>query len=302
MGTVVGAAEATAIPLTTRNYTNLLGLSAGANASVSNASALGRGGMEIAVNGASTAQNTYQMDGVSVDQLWQQRTSHRKSARIPTIGIPNPDTIAEFKIQTSLYDAGYGRNPGANVNVITKSGTNSMHGTAFEFFRNTDSECERLLPQPVGRIEAGLESEPVRRRAGRTDQERQAVLFSLPISRPGRRTVLRPRVTRRVSRCLPSPPAIARIPPRLPRRWARRSAPPTTPATRSSRPIRAAAERAPGMQVACDGSNINPIAMKYLQAQNAERELFHSRFGHVRIPSAASPTAFRHTTKSIREC
>jgi hypothetical protein len=45
--------------------------------------------------------------------------------------------IAEFKIQTSTYDAGYGRNPGANVNVVTKSGTNAFHGAAFEFFRNT---------------------------------------------------------------------------------------------------------------------------------------------------------------------
>ncbi len=54
------------------------------------------------------------------------------------LAIPNPDTLEEFKIQTSLYDAGYGRNPGANVNVVTKSGTNTLHGTAYEFFRNTD--------------------------------------------------------------------------------------------------------------------------------------------------------------------
>ncbi len=53
------------------------------------------------------------------------------------IGIVNPDAIQEFKIQTSHYNAGYGRNPGANVNVVTKSGTNDLHGTAFEFFRNT---------------------------------------------------------------------------------------------------------------------------------------------------------------------
>ncbi len=137
MGTVVGAATATSIPLTTRNYTNLLGLSAGANASVNNASALGRGGMEIAVNGASTAQNTFQMDGVSVVNYASNGVA-TESNTYPTIGIPNPDTIAEFKIQTSLYDAGYGRNPGANVNVVTKSGTNALHGTAFEFFRNTD--------------------------------------------------------------------------------------------------------------------------------------------------------------------
>src|SRR5437763_4993043 len=52
------------------------------------------------------------------------------------IAIPNPDAIQEFKIQTSTYDASFGRNPGANVNVVTKSGTNQMHGSLFEFFRN----------------------------------------------------------------------------------------------------------------------------------------------------------------------
>jgi hypothetical protein len=136
MGTVVTSATATAIPLNTRNFTNLLGLSAGANASVSAASALGRGGMEIAVNGSSTAQNDYLMDGVSVMNNGNSGSTI-ESSTFPSIGIPNPDTIAEFKIQTSLYDAGYGRNPGANVNVVTKSGSNSLHGTAFEFFRNT---------------------------------------------------------------------------------------------------------------------------------------------------------------------
>jgi len=52
------------------------------------------------------------------------------------IAIPNPDAIQEFKIQTSTYDSSYGRNPGANVNVVTKSGSNEFHGSLFEFFRN----------------------------------------------------------------------------------------------------------------------------------------------------------------------
>ena len=50
----------------------------------------------------------------------------------------DPDAITEFKIQTSTYDAGYGRGPGANVNVVTRTGTSAFHGTAFEFFRNTE--------------------------------------------------------------------------------------------------------------------------------------------------------------------
>ena len=137
MGTVVTAEQATAIPLNTRNFTNLLGLSAGANASVSAASSLGRGGMEIAVNGASYMQNNYVMDGASIMEDGNSGTS-TESSTFPTLGIPNPDTIAEFKIQTSLYDAGNGRNAGAQVNIITKSGSNSIHGAAFEFFRNTE--------------------------------------------------------------------------------------------------------------------------------------------------------------------
>src|SRR5262249_9149621 len=52
------------------------------------------------------------------------------------IAIPNPDAIQEFKIQTSTYDASYGRNPGANVNVVTRGGGNEFHGSLFEFFRN----------------------------------------------------------------------------------------------------------------------------------------------------------------------
>src|SRR6202020_1311613 len=52
------------------------------------------------------------------------------------IPIPNPDAIEEFRVQTGIYDVSFGEHAGANVSLITKSGTNSLHGTAFEFFRN----------------------------------------------------------------------------------------------------------------------------------------------------------------------
>jgi hypothetical protein len=106
LGTVVGSQSVVGLPLTTRNYTNLLGLSAGAAAAVPNATALGRGNMEIAVNGASTGQNTFQMDGVSVVNFASNGIL-TEGGTYATFGIPNPDALAEFKIQTSLYDAGW---------------------------------------------------------------------------------------------------------------------------------------------------------------------------------------------------
>ena len=134
MGTVVNSNTATALPLTTRNYTNLIGLSAGTAANVLNATSFGAGGVDTAVNGALTSQNNYMMDGIAMASAEGGSVNAGFYSGIP---VPNPDSLEEFKIQTSLYDAGYGRNAGANVNVVTKSGTNTIHGTAFEFFRNT---------------------------------------------------------------------------------------------------------------------------------------------------------------------
>jgi len=136
LGTVVNKRSIASLPLSTRNYTNLLALTAGANAGVANSTTLGKSASGIAVNGADIGQNTYLQDGVAVN-TWSSTNTTQEGTNSGAFPTPNPDTIQEFKIQTSNYDAGYGRNPGANVNVITKSGTNDFHGSAFEFFRNT---------------------------------------------------------------------------------------------------------------------------------------------------------------------
>ncbi len=139
LGTTVGATQVTAIPLANRNYTQILGLAAGASAPPNNATAFGKATQDISTNGADPAQNNFQMDGVAINNIANAGSSNDGGGGIYTgIGIPSPDAIQEFKIQTSTFDASYGRNPGANVNVVTKSGTNSFHGTAFEFFRNSE--------------------------------------------------------------------------------------------------------------------------------------------------------------------
>src|SRR6202140_5583162 len=114
LGTTVGTRAVVDLPLTTRNYTQIIGLSAGANVSVNNASALGRGTQDMSVNGAQSAQNSYQMDGVTVNNSVV--GTGVDSQAYPGVAVPNPDAVQEFKIQTSTYDASYGGHPGANVN------------------------------------------------------------------------------------------------------------------------------------------------------------------------------------------
>src|SRR5260370_1378732 len=133
--TVANSVTLTELPLNTRNYTNLLTMTAGANAAVTNASTLGKGSPLITVNGGGPAQNTYLQDGVTVNN-WASFNTGVEGVIFGSFAIPPPDAITEFKIQTSTYDAGYGRGPGANVNVVTRTGTNAFHGTGFEFFRN----------------------------------------------------------------------------------------------------------------------------------------------------------------------
>jgi hypothetical protein len=140
LGRVVNETAVTGLPLVTRNFAQIATLSPGVIAGVSNAGELGLGGTALSqintsndgifVHGSRSYDNNWQLDGISVSDV---QSSGAGSGGIP---IPNPDTIQEFKVQTGLYDAAYGRFAGANVSVITKSGGNVYHGTVFEFFRN----------------------------------------------------------------------------------------------------------------------------------------------------------------------
>ncbi len=290
LGTVVQADIATALPLTTRNYTNLLGLSAGANASVNNASGFGKGGMEIAVNGGGIAQNNYQMDGVSITGFGNGQVVQ---GFYSAFAIPNPDTLAEFKIQTSLYDAGYGRNPGASVNVITKSGTNTLHGSAFEFFRNTalnatdffrnrgcalaPSTCPGGAKQILNQNQfGGVLGGPIKKdklfffgsyqqtwqKNGAANQGFVSGITLVPIPSIDRSNTAAFQSALGNAFCPQNHPGDARY---------------------QTNPGGAGAGQ--GLQVACDGSNINPIAVKYLQAKNTDGSYF--------IPGSTIPGQFQ---------
>ena len=121
------------IPLNGRNAADLTLLVPGTiSANANNSGALQGdtkqipGADAIAVNGARPDQIAYNLDGGNNEDLMS-------NVNDP---FPMPDVLQEFSVQTNSFDAQYGANAGAVVNVVTKSGTNNWHGTAFEFVRN----------------------------------------------------------------------------------------------------------------------------------------------------------------------
>jgi hypothetical protein len=157
MGHVTNGDLVRDLPLVTRNYTQIIGLSPGVFADVNNASDLGPGGSGLnaatygfSAHGGATNDNNYQMNGSEVNDLMG---SAYYSGGVP---VPNPDAIQEFKVQTGQYDASYGRNAGANVDVLTKGGTNKFHGTVSEFFRNDVLNANNFFLNEAGEPRASL--------------------------------------------------------------------------------------------------------------------------------------------------
>lgn len=155
LGRVADQVVVTNLPLVTRNYTQIVTLSPGVAASVTDATELGRGsggesGGNFRTHGSFGRDNNFQMNGLPINDL---QASGNFSGGV---AVPNPDAIQEFKVQTGQYDAAYGRNAGANVNVVTKSGGNKFHGNAFEFLRNdalnANNFFRNLSGQPRGTL------------------------------------------------------------------------------------------------------------------------------------------------------
>ena len=127
-GRVIEGTTIRQLPLPTRNFQQLLTLQSGAQSSVSNNTDLGRGDTTISVNGQRTTSNSVRINGIDSNSIGTNST--------PNIAVPSTDSIQEFVVQTSLYDASNGRNAGGNVEAITRSGGNNYNGNLYYFFRN----------------------------------------------------------------------------------------------------------------------------------------------------------------------
>ncbi len=154
-GDVITGDTMTTVPLNGRAYTDLLSLQPGVvPSSMAQPVQKQFGGLtdrnvsgdlnpgNQSINGQRQSANGFMVNGSNVEE------GKNNGAGI----IPNLDSIAEFRIITNNFDAEYGNYGGGQINVVTKSGTNSIHGTAFEFLRNTDLDARNFF-DPPGQID-----------------------------------------------------------------------------------------------------------------------------------------------------
>jgi hypothetical protein len=151
VGQTVGTDQITTLPLVNRNVYSLLSLTPGVQYTA-NAIALGFPAQRTFINGGADATMgsvNYYLDG------GPNMSSLRDTGNIT----PNPDALEEFRVDTNNYSAEYGRFGNGVINVITRSGTNQFHGSAFEFLRNTDLNANTwnaITKPPLHRNQFGV--------------------------------------------------------------------------------------------------------------------------------------------------
>jgi hypothetical protein len=130
LGAVVNNRSVNELPLNARDTYQFLQLQPGVQSQLGSSGGTFYGSDDagaVSVNGGRGRANNFSVNGGDANDQF---------ANLPTIQ-PTPDAIEEFRVISNTFDAEYGRNSGAVVNVITKSGTNQFHGDVYEYFRNT---------------------------------------------------------------------------------------------------------------------------------------------------------------------
>ena len=176
MGGLVDKTAIEALPLSSRNYTQILGLAPGVVVDLPVATALGNGTLNVASNGATATNNNLQFNGVDANNLYENSASNAESSIVGT-AIPAPDTIQEFRVQTANFDAAYGRGTGANVDLVSKSGTSKFHGSAWEFVRNNIFNANDFFSKLDGQPQGRSQAEPVWRIDWRPDHSGSNILL-----------------------------------------------------------------------------------------------------------------------------
>ena len=145
LGQTIGSRETVDLPLNGRQFTQLLLLTPGASPVEGGQQgfytiSFGAGGLSPAVNGQLGGQNVFTIDGILNTHAFIQSWAIS----------PPPDAIQEFKSQNHIADAQFGLSSGANVNLVTKNGSEKFHGDAWEFVRNQDLDTANFFDNYSG--------------------------------------------------------------------------------------------------------------------------------------------------------
>src|SRR5215471_16233677 len=245
LGHVVDETQIRQLPLATRNFTQILGLSSGTSVSVPDTAALGRGTLNISTSGARMVFNNFMINGINANNI-HTNSAQENSLSSNGVAIPASDTIQEFKVQTSLYDAEFGRNSGANVNVVTKSGGPQYHGNVYEFFRNEKLNANNFFFNKTGT------PRPILR------QNQFGVTFGGPVIKNKTFFFAAYQGTRQVNGASLLASSSTLTLPNIPTDRSRASLGTAFAGMTGTRG---------GLAVAADGSNINPVALALLSAK-----------------------------------
>ncbi len=134
LGQVVNNRLVQDLPLNERNFLDFALLVPGSQLPAEGSENSTQGG-SLSVNGAREQSNNFLLDGVDNNDPYINQY----------VDLPSIDAIQEFKVQSSDYSAEYGRTGGAQINVVLKSGTNTFHGTLFEYFRNRNMDARNYF-------------------------------------------------------------------------------------------------------------------------------------------------------------
>ncbi len=143
LGAVVNDRAVSELPLNARDAYQFLQLQPGVMSTVGSGNSIVYGSDKsgsVSVNGGRGRSNNFSVNGGDANDQF---------VNLPTVQ-PSPDSIQEFRVLTNTFDAEYGRNSGSIVNVITKSGTNALHGNLYEFFRNKSLNANPYCFSPDG--------------------------------------------------------------------------------------------------------------------------------------------------------
>jgi len=150
LSAVVNATTIRELPLNGRSWTDLAQLQPGVNAIHTQpdfSAGTDRGnrgfGQQLTISGARPQQNNYRLDGVSLNDY---ANGAPGSVLGGSLGV---DAIEEFSVITSNYEADYGKTSGGVVNAVTRSGANQLHGSAYEFLRNSKLDAKNYFDDPT---------------------------------------------------------------------------------------------------------------------------------------------------------